>query len=73
MSKLREAREDAGHTLEELAELIGSSKSYMWQIENKADPQPTVRMAYQLSRILGVPIEALFEVGLTAKVQDNDD
>lgn len=65
MSKLREARQAANMTLEELADAVGSSKAYMWQIENKADPQPHIRTAYQLSRILGVPVEELFDVGPT--------
>lgn len=34
-SRIRVLRKKKGMTLEQLAERVGSSKSYMWEIENK--------------------------------------
>jgi len=35
--KLRRLRKEKGYSLDKLAELSGSSKSYMWELENKSN------------------------------------
>lgn len=47
-------------TLQELAEKTGSRKAYMWQLENKENPQPTVQMGIKLARAFGISVEHLF-------------
>lgn len=69
-SKLRDARENANMSLNELAEAVGTSKAYIWQLENKDAIQPRVGLAYRLSTVLGVPIEDLFEVTIAEEKND---
>lgn len=53
-------REQSGMTLEQLAQKTGSSKAYMWALENKKKPRPTVQMGIKLARAFGVSVEQLF-------------
>ena len=39
--RVREIRQKRGLTLEALADRVGSSKSYMWEIENKDVARPS--------------------------------
>lgn len=39
--KVRDLRQEKGMTLEQLATATGSSKSYMWEIENKPVARPS--------------------------------
>jgi transcriptional regulator with XRE-family HTH domain len=39
--KIREQRKKKGYTLEELAARSESSKSYIWELENKDPPRPS--------------------------------
>ena len=61
-SLIKQHRMANGLTLMQLANKVGSRKAYMWQLENKTSPQPTVQMAIKISRALDVPIETLFPV-----------
>lgn len=57
---LKKYRLGSGFTLEELADKVGSSKAYMWQIENKDDPDPGVKLAIKLATAFGISVENLF-------------
>ena len=46
--RIREIRKQKGLTLDDLAELTESSKSYIWELENKDPPRPS---AEKLSKI----------------------
>ena len=46
--KIRDLRKEKKLTLDKLAELTSSSKSYIWELENKNPPRPS---AEKLSRI----------------------
>ena len=39
--KLRRLRKKKGYTLDKLAELTDSSKSYIWELEKKKPPRPS--------------------------------
>ncbi len=39
--KIRALRKQKKLSLEQLAELTDSSKSYIWELENKDDPKPS--------------------------------
>ena len=39
--KIKNLRDEKGYTLEKLAELSRSSKSYIWELENKSPPRPS--------------------------------
>lgn len=67
MNRIKHHRKSAGYTLQEVADSVGSSKSYMWELENKEDPQPTVQMAIKLARTFGISVEHLFRDSLTSQ------
>lgn len=48
-------------TLEELAKKIGSTKSYVWELENKPGIRPSAETAYKLAKALGVTVEELMD------------
>jgi len=39
--RIRTLRKEKGLTLDQLAEQSGSSKSYIWELENKSPPRPS--------------------------------
>jgi transcriptional regulator with XRE-family HTH domain len=51
--KLRRLRTSRGLTLEALAEKVGSSKAYVWQLENKAAAKPSAELLLKLAATLG--------------------
>lgn len=54
MGKRIEARRKAmGLTLDNLADRSGLAKSYVWEIENGKNKNPTIRTAFALARGLG--------------------
>ncbi len=54
--KIRDLRKNKGLTLEELANLTGTSKSYIWKLENKTPQNPSSYKLKIISEILGVPV-----------------
>jgi len=50
--RVRELRLKRGLTLEALAERVGSSKSYMWEIENKDVARPSAEKLHQIASAL---------------------
>ncbi len=59
--KIRTLRKTRGYTLEQLAERAGSSKSYIWELENRAPPRPSAELLTRISTALGVTIEYLLD------------
>ncbi len=59
--KIRKLRKERGYTLDQLAELTGSSKSYIWEIENKAPPRPSADKLSKIANALDVTIEYLMD------------
>lgn len=57
--KIRELRKKKGYTLEKLAELTESSKSYIWELENKDDPKPSADKISKIAAVLEVTSEFL--------------
>ncbi len=57
---VKQCRQARGMTLEELGERVGSSKAYMWQLENKDDPDPGVKLAVKIAKVLNFPVEEIF-------------
>lgn len=52
--KIRELRKAKGYTLDKLAELSESSKSYIWELENKDPPRPSADKITKIAVALGV-------------------
>lgn len=52
--KLRKARTERNKTLEELAAAIGSSKAYVWQLENKKSAKPSAELLLKIANCLSI-------------------
>jgi len=63
--KIQRLRKEKGLTLERLAELAESSKSYIWELENKNPPRPSAEKIAKIANQLGVEIEYLLDEGAT--------
>lgn len=59
--KIKKLRNDKGLTLDKLAELSESSKSYVWELENKEPPRPSAEKLSKIASALGVTIEYLMD------------
>ena len=57
--KIRNLRKKNGLTLDKLAEMSGSSKSYIWALENKNPPRPSAGKISNIAEALGVSTEFL--------------
>lgn len=60
INRVRQLREERGLTQQELGELVGVSRQSIAAIE-KGKFDPTVWLAYDLSRVFGITIEELFD------------
>lgn len=72
-TKIRELRDNKGYTLEKLAELTKSSKSYIWELENKAPPRPSAEKISKIAEQLGVTIEYLLDDQANITIADAAD
>lgn len=71
--KIRALRREHGYTLEQLAERAGSSKSYIWELENRAPPRPSADLLARIATALGVTIEYLLDESGTVTEEDAAD
>lgn len=71
--KIRELRKKKGYTLEKLAELSESSKSYIWELENKNPPRPSAEKVARIAAVLGVTSDYLVDQTETVQVADAAD
>jgi transcriptional regulator with XRE-family HTH domain len=72
-SKVRELRKEKGFTLDRLAELTESSKSYIWELENKDPPRPSAEKVARIASALGVTSDYLVDTTATVRVEDAAD
>ena len=63
--KLRALRQQKKLSLEQLAELTDSSKSYIWELENRDDPNPSADKISKLAIALDVTTEFLLSASAT--------
>lgn len=59
--KLRKRRTEMGFTLDGLAEKVGSTKAYIWQLENKKPAKPSGEMLIKLAKALEISAEFLID------------
>jgi transcriptional regulator with XRE-family HTH domain len=59
--KLRRARDKKGYSLDDLAKLSGSSKSYLWELENRPDRRPSAEKLTEIARHLDLTTEYLLD------------
>ena len=72
-TKIRTLRKERGYTLERLAERASSSKSYIWEIENKTPPRPSADMLTRIAAALSVTIDYLIDDADTVTQEDAAD
>jgi transcriptional regulator with XRE-family HTH domain len=59
--KIHKLRKQKGLTLERLGELSDSSKSYIWELENKRPPRPSADKIAKIAAVLGVTADFLVD------------
>lgn len=60
--KINRLRREKRLTLEQLADLTDSSKSYIWELENREDPpRPSAEKLLKIAAQLGVTMEYLID------------
>lgn len=64
-AKIKELRKDKGFTLEQLAEKIGSGKSYIWEIENRGVKRPSAEKLTAIAQALETSTEFLINNDMT--------
>ncbi len=69
--KIRELRKKKGYTLDQLAERSESSKSYIWELENKDPPRPSGEKLALIAEALDVTPDYL--LGLDTEVESAED
>jgi transcriptional regulator with XRE-family HTH domain len=71
--KLRLLRKKKGYSLDKLAELTESSKSYIWELENKNPPRPSADKLARIASQLDTTIEYLLDSEETISAEDAAD
>jgi transcriptional regulator with XRE-family HTH domain len=69
--KIREQRKKKGYTLEELATRSESSKSYIWELENKNPPRPSGEKLALIAKALDVTPDYLLGVEPEVEVAED--
>lgn len=59
--KIRTLRKDKGLTLEQLADQTGSSKGYIWELENRETKKPSAEKLQKIADVLAVTTEFLLD------------
>ena len=59
--KIRKLRKEKKLTLDGLAEATESSKSYMWELENKREATPSADKLFKIAKVLGVTVDYLID------------
>ncbi|CAN7589665.1 helix-turn-helix domain-containing protein [Neorhizobium sp. LjRoot104] len=59
--KLRKRRIEKSFTLEGLAEKVGSTKAYIWQLENKRPAKPSGELLLKIAQVLEISAEFLID------------
>ena len=58
-ARVANRRKKLGYTLDQLALMVKTSKSYVWEIENKPTIRPSAMLVWRLSQALEIPYEFL--------------
>lgn len=58
-ARIKALRTEKKLTLEQLADMSGSSKSYIWELENKSPPRPSAEKLSEIAKALGVTADYL--------------
>ena len=70
--RLKNQRKKADFTLEGLAEAVESTKSYIWELENKPNIRPSAELVYRLATKLGTTVGVLLGAQDPGEVRPDD-
>ena len=59
--KIRELRTSRGLSLDQLASNVGSTKSYIWELEKKPGTKPSAELVSKLAQALDVTMDSLMD------------
>ena len=59
--KLRRHRQEKGYSLDKLAEITESSKSYLWELENRDTRKPSAEKLTRIAQALDVTTDYLLD------------
>lgn len=59
--KLKQLRQKRNWSLDDLAREAGASKSYLWELENRAERKPSAEKLSEIARVLEVTTEYLLD------------
>ncbi|HBO4309892.1 TPA: helix-turn-helix transcriptional regulator [Pseudomonas aeruginosa] len=65
-------RRELGISLERLAELTESSKSYLWELENRDKPNPSLDKVNKIALALNITPEALLGSAVESPEEESD-
>ena len=68
--KIHQLRKQKRYTLEKLADLSESSKSYIWELENKNPPRPSADKIAKIAAALGVTSDYLLDTNESTPAPD---
>lgn len=60
-AKIKRHRQEKGYSLDKLAELTGSSKSYIWELENRDTRKPSGEKLTRIAQALEVTTDYLLD------------
>ena len=60
-AKLKRHRQEKGYSLDKLAELTESSKSYLWELENRDTRKPSAEKLTRVAQALDVTTDYLLD------------
>lgn len=63
--KIRRHRQEKGYSLDKLAELTESSKSYLWELENRDTRKPSAEKLTRIAQALEVTTDYLLDDSAT--------
>ena len=66
--KIRHHRQEKGYSLDKLAELTESSKSYIWELENRDTRKPSAEKLTRIAQALSVTTDYLLDEKATPDV-----
>jgi transcriptional regulator with XRE-family HTH domain len=72
-TKINELRRERSLTLDQLAALTESSKSYMWELENKEVARPSAEKLDKIAAALGVTSDYLIDASQDKPTEDVSD
>lgn len=71
-ARIKALRTEKKMTLDQLAKATSSSKSYVWELENKNPPRPSAAKLSAIAQSLGVTVDYLFGAGDQTRAEAED-